>query len=80
MNQHAIELKKSQQLLYAPIYSLGMVELKTLKTYIETNYANGFIFPLKSPVDAYIFFFRKPDISLCLYMNYQNFNNLIIKN
>ena len=43
LNQHTIELQESQQPPYGPIYSLGLVELKTLKTYIETNLANGFI-------------------------------------
>ena len=43
LNQHAIELQKSQQLPYGPIYSLGPVELTTLKIYIETNFANDFI-------------------------------------
>ena len=43
LNQHVIKLQKGQQLLYKPIYSLGLVELEMLKTYIETNLANGFI-------------------------------------
>ena len=43
LNQHAIELQKSQQPLYRPIYNLGPVELETLKTYIKTNVTNGFI-------------------------------------
>ena len=30
-NKHAIKLEKGKQLLYGPIYSLGPVELKTLK-------------------------------------------------
>ena len=42
-NEHAIELKKSKQPPYGPIYSLGLIELKTLKTYIKINLANGFI-------------------------------------
>ena len=43
MNKYAIILKKSKQSLFGSIYSLRPVELKTLKTYIETNLANGFI-------------------------------------
>ena len=49
MNEHAIKLEKDKQLLFGPIYSLGPVELETLKTYIKTNLANGFIQPFKSP-------------------------------
>ena len=43
INKHAIKLKKDKQLLFGPIYSLGLVELEILKTYIKTNLANGFI-------------------------------------
>ena len=30
INDHAIELVDDQQLLYGPIYSLGLIELETL--------------------------------------------------
>ena len=43
MNKYAIELEKSKQLSFRPIYNLGLVELKTFKTYIKTNQANSFI-------------------------------------
>ena len=52
LNQHAIELQEGQQPPYGPIYSLGPVELKMLKTCIETNLANGFSWPSKSPAGA----------------------------
>ena len=42
-NGHAIKLEKGKQPSYRPIYSLGPVELKTFKTYIETNLVNSFI-------------------------------------
>ena len=42
-NEHAIELEKGKQPPYRPIYSLGPVELETLKTYIKTNLANNYI-------------------------------------
>ena len=41
--KHAIELEKSKQPPYGPIYSLGPVKLETLKTYIKNNLANNFI-------------------------------------
>ena len=63
-NTHAIDLKKGKQLLYGLIYSLGPVELEILKTYIETNLANGFICPSKSPASATILFDKKPNGSL----------------
>ena len=80
LNQHAIKLQKGQQPPYRPIYSLGPVELKTLKTYIETNLANGFIRPLKSPAGAPILFVGKPDGSICLCVDYRGLNILTIKN
>ena len=80
MNEHAIELEEGKQPLFGPIYSLGPVELEILKTYIETNLANGFIRPSKSSAGAPILFDRKPDGSLRLCVDYRGLNNLTIKN
>ena len=80
INDHAIELVEGQQPPYGPIYSLGPIELETLKAYIEINLVNGFIRPSKSPAGAPILFDRKPDGFLQLYVNYQGLNNLTIKN
>ena len=80
MNEHAIELEEGKQPPFGPIYSLGPVELETLKTYIETNLANGFIRSSKSPVGALILFDRKPDRSLRLCVDYRGLNNITIKN
>ena len=43
INEYAIELVKGKQSPYGSIYSLRPVELKTLKTYIETYLKTGFI-------------------------------------
>ena len=43
INKHTIELEVGKQPPYGPIYSLELVELKTLKTYIKTNLKSGFI-------------------------------------
>ena len=75
-----IKLQKNLQLPYNSIYNLGLVELKTLKTYIEINLANGFIQLLKSSVGTFIFFFKKANGTFCLYISYQDLNNLTIKN
>ena len=80
MNEYAIKLEEGKQPHFGPIYSLGPVELETLKTYIEINLANGFIRPFKSPVGAPIFFDQKPDESLRLCVDYWGLNNIIIKN
>ena len=41
--KHAIELHNGKQPPYRSIYSLGTVELETLKTYIKTHLKTGFI-------------------------------------
>ena len=64
INTHTIDLEKSKQPSYRSIYSLRSVELETFRTHIETNLANGFICPSKSPVSAPIIFSKKPDRSL----------------
>ena len=79
-NQHAIELEEGKQQPYGPIYSLEPVELETLKIYIKTNLANGFIWASKSPSGAPILFVCKPNSSFCFCVNYQGLNNLTIKN
>ena len=80
MNEHAIKLEEDKQPLFGPIYSLGPVELETLKTYIKTNLANGFIWPSKSPARTLILFDKKPDQSLRFCVDYRGLNNIIIKN
>ena len=80
LNQYTIKLQKSQQSPYESIYSLDLVELKILKIYIKTNLANGFIWSLKSPANAFILFVGKSDSSFHLYLDYWGLNNLTIKN
>ncbi len=80
INNYAIELVDDQQPICGPIYSLGPVELETLKVYIKNNLANSFIKPSKFSAKAFIFFDKKPDSSLRLCMDYQGLNNLTIKN
>ena len=80
INDHAIELVDGQQPPYGPIYSLGPMELETLKAYIETNLANGFIRPSKFPAGSPILFDRKSDSFFQLCVNYSGLNNLTIKN
>ena len=64
INNHAIELVDGQQPTYEPIYSLELVELKTSKSYIETNQANEFISPSKSLSSTFILFDQKLDGAL----------------
>lgn len=69
INKYLINLGPDKQLYYDPIYSLELVKLETLKTYIKTNLANGFIWPSKSPAKASILFIKKPNSSFCLYID-----------
>ena len=78
MNNYAIKLEKDKQPFFSPIYSLGLIKLKTLKTYIKTNLINGFICPSKSPIKAIILFDQKPDRSFSFCVNYWDLNNLTI--
>ncbi len=80
MNEYAFELIDEKQPPYGPIYALNLVELKTLKTYIETYLKTGFIQLFKSLAGAPIFLDKNPDSNLRLCVNYRDLNNLTIKN
>lgn len=80
INKHLVNLKPGKKLLSGVIYGQKLVELEILKTYIETNLDNGFIWQSNFPVGALIFFVQKSDASLSLYVDYQGLNNLVIKN
>ena len=80
INNHAIKLEESKQPPFESIYSQGLVELETLKTYIKANLANSFIQLFKSRIRAPILFNQKPDVSLCLYVDNWGLYNIIIKN
>ena len=71
INEHAIKLKKGKQLLFRPIYSLRPVELEILKTYIEINLANNFIWFSKSFTKVSILFNQKLNKNFRFYINYQ---------
>ena len=70
INKYTIKLREDKQPLFGPIYSLGLVKLKTLKIYIKTNLANSFIQSSNFPTGTSILFDKKPNKSLCLYINY----------
>ena len=70
INNHAINLEKYKQSFFGLIYNLGLIVLKTLKTYIQTNLANSFIWSSKFSAEALILFDWKPDGSLRLWVDY----------
>ena len=63
INNHPINLLDNKPPSYSLIYSLGPVELETLKTYIEANLASGFIRLSKSPASALILFIWKKTVA-----------------
>lgn len=80
INKHSIDLKPDKQQSYRLIHSIGLVEFKTVKTYIKTNQANGFICSFKSFAEALMIFIQKPNGSIRLYVDFKSLNNQTIKN
>ena len=56
INKYAIEVQNGKQPSYGPIYSLRLVKLEALKTYIKTYLKTGFIWSSKFLAGAPILF------------------------
>ena len=56
INKHTINLIDGKLAHYGPIYSLDPIGLKILRTYIQANLANNFIWLSKSYAATLIFF------------------------
>lgn len=80
INEQAIELVEGKQFLYRTLYSLSLVEFETLGIYIKTDLKTEYFQPSKLLAVAFIFFYKKFDASLQIYINYWDVINLIIKN
>lgn len=80
INKHLRDLEPVKQLSYGPIYDLGPVKLRYLKTYIKTNLANSFIQFSKFLARAPLLFVKQPNNSFHLCIDYQGLNNITIKN
>lgn len=70
INNHIIDLKVVKQPLYRLIYNPELIELETLKTYIKTKLANGFIKPSKLLANISILFVQKLNESFYLCIDY----------
>lgn len=79
-NRSTIKLKVNKQLLYKSIYSLGQIKIEIFKIYIEINLAHSFITLLKLLAGIFYLFIQKFEHSFYLCINYQKFNNFILKN
>jgi hypothetical protein len=71
---HAINLEPGYKLPTGRIFNLSDFELKTLKTYIKTNVARGFILRASSLAAEPILFAKKKDGGLRLCVDYQALN------
>ena len=77
---HPINLEPGYKLLYGRIYNLSEFALKTLKAYLETNLASGFIQRSSSPAAALILFAKKKDGGLRLCDDYRALNLGMVNN
>jgi len=75
----AIDLEPGFKLPDGRIFNLPEFELRTLKAYIETNLANGFIQRSSSSAAALILFAKKKDVRLRLCVDYRALNTGTIK-
>lgn len=80
INIYIIKLVKEKQPLYKLFYAFSPVKLNTLKAYIKNHLKTEFIWLSRSLLSTPIFFNKKSDDSLCLCINYQSLNNMIMKN
>jgi len=76
---HAIDLEPGFKIPYGRIYNLSEVELRTLKVFIETNLAKGFIQLSSSSAAAPILVAKKKDGSLRLNVDYRALNPATVK-
>lgn len=78
--EHAIPLLEGKQPPFRPLYNLSGTELGTLREYLDTAMANGWIRRSESPAGAPILFVPKKDGSLRLCVDYRGLNDVTIKN
>ena len=76
---HEIKLEEKKP-TFEPIYQLSENKLKVLKKYIEINLKKEFIRFLKLSTNYFILFAFKKNEKLKLCLDYQQLNNIIIKN
>lgn len=70
INEYAINLKHNKQQLYELIYSLALVKLEILKTYIKINLVNNLISSSKFVTRASILYIQKLDSNFYQDINY----------
>ena len=76
----AIDLQEDNLSPFGPIYNLSQNKLIAFWKYLDENLAKNFIRHSKSPVGTSIFFVKKKDGSLWMYVDYRGLNKITIKN
>lgn len=79
-DNYAIDLINNKQPSYGSVYNFLKVKLTVLRQYIDKHLANQFIQSFKSLAGAPIFFVKKFSGGLRLCIDYQDLNNITIKN
>lgn len=79
INKYVIKFVKEKQSFYKLSYTLNLVKVKTLKTYIETYLKTRLIYNSKSSSDVSIYINKKLSDNFCLYVNYRDIKILTMK-
>jgi hypothetical protein len=77
---HAIETIKSKSLSFESIYNLSIIELKTLREYLDEHFKKRFITSFHSSTRVSILFVKKSSKSLRSCVDYKELNAITIKN
>ncbi|PIL36423.1 hypothetical protein GSI_00111 [Ganoderma sinense ZZ0214-1] len=77
---HAIELVPDARMFHSKVYPLSPSEQVELDKFINENLAKGYIQESKSPMSSPFFFVKKKDGSLRPVQDYQQLNDITIKN
>jgi hypothetical protein len=77
---HAVSLEPGYKLPYGRIYNLSEFKLKTLKAYIKTSLASGFIQRSSTPAAALILFAKKTVGGLQFCVDYRALNLHTVQN
>jgi hypothetical protein len=77
---YTIDLRSESESLYGLIYKFSESELEIFRNYLAENMEKDWIRKLFFLAGAFIFFVKKPNKNLRLYIDYRALNKFIIKN
>ncbi len=79
-HDYVIEILSSRDFFFDLIYNLSTTKLKILKNYINKYMKKSVIIKFVSSAKIFIFFVKKTNDKLRLCVNYEDLNEIIIKN